>query len=220
MSFSDLPGDIWKFIIFRELSKNDLASMMATCRSICKIIKEDKFLQGRMKVYTISELFTYDGICLPSIPTEDGNFYEDEEYGFINSPHVYCLRIDSIDRGIENFQEFTDDLKYQFPNLRELSFSQNYSYCKDNTCYEFLMFIENMNLCHLNMTDQQSDYLSTVKADDILRAMPDYANYKIGLNLNHDPDENLYNYGMIWDRVEQFLGAEGKKLLFTNPIKK
>ena len=157
-----LSKDIWLYIT-KFLIKNDIASLMATCTQINKhLIKCPKLVIYNVPSFTEFWESVYE--CL----TED---WSDD----------HCIFIDTIDRGVKSFVEFTDELVSAYPNMSELSFSQDYTWYADSKQIEsdFCYFITKTNISYLKIQDSQSEFFHNLNWDNILNIMPPRSLYVI-----------------------------------------
>lgn len=89
------------------------------------------------------------------------------------------LKINYIDRGVEDFKLFADLLKKYFPALSVLKFSQNYSH---NASFDdFIYFIKKLKLQKLKLKDFQTQFFqnNTNVELEILKEMPQGSHYII-----------------------------------------
>ena len=118
-------------------------------------------------------------------------YYEDEdqtnhllEKDDIDDIDVTTIKFSGIDRGVESFRYFADELNFRFPSLSHLEFHQNYSI--DESMDSFLYLIERLQLHHLKIVDFQTKLfrkINEIEYQDgwqrVLKAMPDGAIYSI-----------------------------------------
>ena len=113
-----LSKDIWNCIATSYLQKNDVAALMACNKTMEIWLKNNPRLLVR-------KLGSRGGIFWPQFLNFDW-----VEICDIYKENTFCVDIfkSGIDRGIKDFLIFGKFVKHLFPNIKEISVSQNYSY--------------------------------------------------------------------------------------------
>lgn len=112
------------------------------------------------------------------------NELHSDDYGPLfenSSQNTHHLVINGIvPRGIDDFIEFANIIKYAFPNLKILEFSQNYSYEFDKNNFSY--FINLLQLDELILYDSQTRelYGDIYNDEKLFSLIPDDSFYFIG----------------------------------------
>lgn len=169
-----LSKDIWWYIADKYLTNIEIHSVMNSCKGLQLWLNS----HPRLTVKYIPYKFWKDLI--------DGLQYSiledilDDEC---------CLLIEGIDRGVQDFEQFGQLLKKSYPNIRELSFYQNYAYNEHlNFDWEknFIAFISLTKLQFLKIDDYQTPFFCKFDWENIIKYMPEYSEYIIKSNIFDD----------------------------------
>lgn len=129
------------------------------------------------------------------------SFYVNFAEGLVGNKKATHVCIEYIDRGVDNFEEFTEVIQAFFPNITFLEWSQNYSHNMfmntDKMYATFLDMITKLSLTKLNICDEQSQIFKTLKISDIMERMPDNSFYVIFVG----NDKVNADLGMYFDKM-------------------
>ena len=138
-----LSKDVW-FHIAHFLNKNDIACLKATCTII------NTWLANHPRLVVDKIKYSFWNSLVEELIDDNGGSYGTDDY---------CVFIEGIDRGVNDFTTFAKRLKAAYPNIKELDFEQNYSYTGEDSYNwekDFLFFLRYMGLTYLKIEDSQS----------------------------------------------------------------
>lgn len=141
------------------------------------------------------------------------------------------LLIEYVDRGIHDWTEFRSELQCNFPLLKLLFISQNYSHYnrlnlkkKDDETHhefneridrctrdEFLLFLEKTKLSVFAMHDFQSSFFNTIDPQKILDVQPENSVYSISVREHPVLSKGTFHIRNDKANKELFFHVRGNK---------